>query len=644
MENSPRLTAALEYAAQGLKIFPCRPGTKFPAIKNPFGNATTDPEIIRSWFGTFGDCNIAFCPEDNGRGVADVDIKNGKEGLDNWLALPFEKPPTLTISTPSGGLHFHYKGSLPQTVGKLDKHGKLQGLAVGVDTRGRGSLALLPPSITPEGQYQELIPMEPAELPAYLAEWDAGRVKHRRLEAPEGFELDLPLNVQKASDRLRDLAKAGDVAVENQGGNDRTYKLAVDVLDYGVSPWKAVELISEHWNPHCDPPWSDDELGTFVENALKYRQNEVGCRAYPDYSKYLEGVTQNPGPTEQSTQERRKLRLLDPVEAANRPPLEFWDTHRAKPMLPRMPGGCALIAFGASGSHKTGVVLKELVDAMLNRDARVLYIAAEGEHGISTARLPALVKARGKTLEDIRDRWRILPGSPNLLDPAELAELIGMLQDFKPALIAVDTWTRCLGAADINSPTVGTLAVQALEVLGAQWDATVIGITHPGKDIDKGAIGSRQFHNQAYAEWIITYDDAGTISVLLKKMKDGEFGFTTPLRVNTAGVPVVVEMSPDERAAYLRNAQPRHDDMADAVWRIVYPMIQTGEKVTATNRGSGYGPRLIAAVLRDQGFPKAEEKDAARALAVLQTRGKLAGGDGDGYQFGPAAIPPDSLH
>jgi hypothetical protein len=45
-EGSPRYTAALEYAKQGLKIFPLRPGKTRPIFKEPFENASCDPAVI----------------------------------------------------------------------------------------------------------------------------------------------------------------------------------------------------------------------------------------------------------------------------------------------------------------------------------------------------------------------------------------------------------------------------------------------------------------------------------------------------------------------------------------------------------------------------------------------------------------------
>jgi hypothetical protein len=290
---SPRLTAALEYAEQGLRIFPCRPGGKVPCFSGYFEQATTDPAIIRGWFETFGDVNIAFCPDDNGMGVFDLDNKNGKTGQANFYSLPGEKPMTTTVLSPTGGVHLWYRGRLRMSSGEI---------ASGVDTRGIRSYVLLPSSVTEDGEYSWLISPEPGKLlePTPMEPWmiEWGKPRERtRMEAREDLELDQPWNVEAVSDMLQRYAAKGDVAVEGHGGDARTYKLAAEVMDYGISPQRTVELIDELWNPHCMPSWSDSELEAIVEHTAKYRANEIGCRAYPDPAVLLEGIIQHAAPS-----------------------------------------------------------------------------------------------------------------------------------------------------------------------------------------------------------------------------------------------------------------------------------------------------------------------------------------------------------
>jgi hypothetical protein len=43
------LAAALDYAARGIPVFPCRADTKRPHTEHGFKEASTDAEKIRAW-------------------------------------------------------------------------------------------------------------------------------------------------------------------------------------------------------------------------------------------------------------------------------------------------------------------------------------------------------------------------------------------------------------------------------------------------------------------------------------------------------------------------------------------------------------------------------------------------------------------
>jgi hypothetical protein len=50
--------------------------------------------------------------------------------------------------------------------------------------------------------------------------------------------------------------------------------------DLGVSPERAVELLNEHYNPRCEPPWDLDDLVKKVTNAFNYATlSKVGGRS-----------------------------------------------------------------------------------------------------------------------------------------------------------------------------------------------------------------------------------------------------------------------------------------------------------------------------------------------------------------------------
>ena len=137
LSQSPRYLAAVTYAQAGIPVFPCLVGGKKPATKHGFRDRSLDRATIDAWWLT-ADYNIGIVPEDAGWCVIDIDVKNA--GFENWnrewrwkVTDPFQ-----TIVTPSWGLHLYYYGSLPPSAGKLGP---------GIDTRGRDSYVLVPPSI-----------------------------------------------------------------------------------------------------------------------------------------------------------------------------------------------------------------------------------------------------------------------------------------------------------------------------------------------------------------------------------------------------------------------------------------------------------------------------------------------------------------
>jgi len=90
----------------------------------------------------------------------------------------------------------------------------------------------------------------------------------------DDVQWDAPQNVARMEAHLRQLVKNGDVAVESQHGNDRTYSLMCELIAGGISPAMTFDLSWRIWNPECVPPWSEDELATIVSHAATYRQSK----------------------------------------------------------------------------------------------------------------------------------------------------------------------------------------------------------------------------------------------------------------------------------------------------------------------------------------------------------------------------------
>jgi hypothetical protein len=136
MLNNP-LVAALDYASRGIPTFPCDI-TKRPVIAGGFKGATTDPDALRRMFTIPGAALIAV-PTGQVSGVDILDI-DPRHGGHDWLAENVRNlPETRTHGTPSGGRHllFRTEPCVRNSAGRI---------APGVDVRGTGGYAIVPPS------------------------------------------------------------------------------------------------------------------------------------------------------------------------------------------------------------------------------------------------------------------------------------------------------------------------------------------------------------------------------------------------------------------------------------------------------------------------------------------------------------------
>jgi hypothetical protein len=277
-----KLSHALALASAGLRVFPLVEGGKLPLIVGYPDKATTDPERIRSWWtcsvmGTEQDYNIGIA---TGRGLVVLDEDNkpaasegkpdktGAETLAAHIAANEPLPATLTAETPTGGRHYYFATD-------ADIRNSAEKLGGGLDTRGHGGYVVAPGSTVPAGKYKWRTGPETrlAALPGWLGALCS--VKPERVEkAPlADVTLDTPAAHARSIFYLENDAPP---AVEGAGGDDTTYRVACQVRDFGVSRDMALQLLMEHWNERCSPPWPIDELERKVDNAYRYAQNAPG--------------------------------------------------------------------------------------------------------------------------------------------------------------------------------------------------------------------------------------------------------------------------------------------------------------------------------------------------------------------------------
>lgn len=149
--NASLLTAALDYASQGLPVFPCKLTDKKPYVTNGFHDATCDPAQITAWWQQWPTASIGMpTGRITGRFVLDVDPdKGGQDSLDELVHAYTPLPETSLVLTGGGGKHYHF--AMPA----VDVRNSQGVLAPGLDIRGTGGYVIVPPSSHASGRNYE---------------------------------------------------------------------------------------------------------------------------------------------------------------------------------------------------------------------------------------------------------------------------------------------------------------------------------------------------------------------------------------------------------------------------------------------------------------------------------------------------------
>jgi hypothetical protein len=267
-----KLDHAILLAHRGFYIFPLSPNSKLPLKDFKWrAESTTREARIKEWWGENPDYNIAIDTGKTGVYVIDVDTKEGKVGKDSYKKLDAEYgfPNTVTFITATGGLHLVYADrGLGNTAGTLAKD---------IDTRGEGGYIVAPGSEIAGFEYyiSDDSPRDPAPLPEWIKEKLAAHKSAKKATNKDKvISADNPADVEKAKRWLLDVAET---AVEGHGGDHTTFATAAKLKEFGISPENTLELLLDHWNDRCSPPWQIEDLQRKVDNAYRYAQKAQGA-------------------------------------------------------------------------------------------------------------------------------------------------------------------------------------------------------------------------------------------------------------------------------------------------------------------------------------------------------------------------------
>ena len=544
------LETAMDYAERGIPIFPCRPDSKAPACLHGHKDASKDPDQIRAWWEEDPNYNIGLCPEDAGWCVIDIDPG----------AEPQEFPETYEVRTPRGGAHLYYKGSLPPTAGKLAEH---------IDTRGRTSYVLVPPSVVNGKPYEVLHDREIALLPPEIATSIADANKP---VAATYAELDTSANVARVQALLADCVLRGDVAISGRGGNNRSYRLAAEIQALGISQENCLLLLEEHWNPHCQPPWSHDELLALVTNASSYMQNEAGAFAVGSaqevFGETLETLPETPAPV------RSRFWFEDDEEQDCAPDPEW--------LIPEViPDRSTVLVLGLTGSFKSFLV----------QDIALAIATGQPTFGVIPKRIGPIFYGAHEVRDDIRKArkhsWKVaheiftaipfyVARGPHVGSETECEEFREQIRvrlrdtSVKIGALVLDTVAKCMvGLNENDAGDVGRF-IGFVDSLRDEFECSVICLHHFGKDEGRGGRGSSAF----------------------------QAGFDTTLAVKRVPQTKLVSVRVVQHASAPEREEPFYFEGRSVGQSLVFQPLAAQEFHAVTKGSDDFAPKQVGAALK----------------------------------------------
>lgn len=485
------LDDALAWAARGYRVFPIEPGDKVPwrglAWKDV---ATADPATIASWFALRPTSNYGVAC---GNGLIVVDIDAGRDGFASSMELDLPAS-TLTVSTPGGGVHIYLQTEhdVPNSVDRLGR---------GVDVRGAGGYVVGPGSWFADptgakgytGAYA-IVDAAPAARVASSILSICGMATERDRSGP--VAVDEPADLAYAAVWLSEAP----VSIEGQGGNNTAYKVAAKLHELGCSAEAMVDLLAEHWNERCLPPWGRDDLVRFAEHAAVYAksaQGAGGITAGAAEFGHVVALDEPPAGAKPTTRWAEALRAGVPLDFDEITP-DDWIAWR---LLAR---GRATLAAGPGGVGKSNFVLtvaglgavgRSLGTFSVKAPFRTVVYNAEDTTNDMSKRLQAVSMVHGIDYAELRRNLTLVSGvltplrvmkQDKTVEMQAMTELALAIRAWRADVVVLDPLASLHGLEENDNVAMGEL-MRVLNTLASSTNTAVLLLHHTPKGSDHKA-------------------------------------------------------------------------------------------------------------------------------------------------------------
>jgi hypothetical protein len=404
---------------------------KHPAVA--WGELSLGDEVPRPEPGAGYGLKTGAAPKGSGVFVVDLD---GEAALEWWAAQQDTESDTYTVETGRGfQLYFQHPGfPVRNSAGDLAK---------GVDIRGDGGFVVGPGSPHKNGKtYAVVSDVPPGPAPAWLVDWLQARPAAAPLQEYPG-DVDGTERVHRR--RLyTEYLQTTTPCIQGQGGDPRLYEVVQrGAYDYALPVEDVLELVREHFDPRCEPPWGGELDERVRHKAHSAKTASTRPRAEPPPADLAElfGLTapDPPPPPEEIRRARPASGIVwgawhEPVE----PPTYLVHGH--------IPIGTVGMFVALGSSLKTWTALD--IGLSVARGSPWL-----GRFGTRSGKV--LIVDYESGLYEMRRRVHVLKG-------ADAGDALGVWAYPQERIDDVDFWKRIAGSCDWVESNGGLVVVDSL--------------------------------------------------------------------------------------------------------------------------------------------------------------------------------------
>lgn len=363
-----------------------------------------------------------------------------------------------------------------------------------LDVRADGGFIVAPGSIHASGTvYEKLGPWPPIEaLPVFDPAWIAPAPN----PIPDRVSRSTGPRVASVDDRLkRAHAYAAKVppAIEGQGGDEHTFKLACKLVRFfALTDSDAIDVLRD-WNQACQPPWTDRELQAKIASAGRYGSEAIGAA---DDRPWTHGAPppKNAAPLSVVVPAER-IRFRTAAELAREQPVApTWVVYGlvAIGVLTELVGKLKASGKTTFAAHLVRALLDGL--AFLGQPTRktaVVWLTEERPQSF----LETLKRAHLDTRTDLHIlHWHDVKGVPF---PAVIAAAVAQCHHVQATVLVIDTISQFAGLRGDSENNSGDslAAVEPLQMAASEGLA-VLALRHErkgGGEVGESGRGSSAF-------------------------------------------------------------------------------------------------------------------------------------------------------